>query len=285
MKDFLHSFKFKILVGLFAVIFGIMIYAATTGGKDSAVASFFGAVFSPFQKLSTSISQKVSSGIDKFVNADNYYEENQKLKEQLGEMYNQMVDYENIKEENQYYEEILELKEEYSDLKFSPPCKVIGRTTNDIYQSFFIDKGSRDGVSLHDPVITKDGIVGIVDDVELTFSRVTTILSSEYPIGAYCVRTKETGIVEGSFDYAELGFSRMKFINRESEMKTGDIIVSSGHSGLIPKDMIIGIVSELVPDSSGLSLIAQIKPIVELESLTNVFVIIEFEGQGEGYAD
>ncbi len=285
MREFFKSTKFKVLVGLFAVIFGIMIYSATTGGRDSAIASFFGSVFSPFQKLSTSISESVSSWLDKFVNADKYYDENQKLKDQLSDMYSQMVDYENLKEQNKYYEEILGLQEKYDNMKLSAPCKIIGRTTNDTYQSFFIDKGSRDGISLHDPVITKDGLVGIVDDVELTFSRVTTILSSEYPVGAYCIRTKDTGIVEGNFEYASVGMSRMKFISRESEMKIGDIIVSSGHSGLVPQDLIIGTVSEIVSDSSGLSLIAKIKPNADIGSLTNVFVITEFEGQGEGYAE
>lgn len=285
MKDFIHSVKFKILVAVLALIFGIILYAATTGGKDSAVASFFGTVFSPFQRLSTSISTKVSSVIDTHANADKYYEENQKLKEQLGEMYNQMVDYENIKSENQYYEEILGFKKKAPDLIFSAPCKVIGWTTNDIYRSFYIDKGSNDGIKLHDPVITKDGLIGIIDSVEKTYSRVTTTLSSEYPIGVYCIRTQETGILEGSFEFAEQGVSRMKFIARESEIKIGDIIVTSGYSGLVPKDMVIGTVEEIAPDSSGLSLVAKIKPIVDISGVKNVFVITEFEGQGEGYAE
>lgn len=283
IKDFIHSAKFKVLVAILALIIGIMLYAATTGGQTSAVSSFFGAIFTPVQKLSTTISDKVSTTLDMLTNADKYYDENQQLKAQLDSQYNQIVDYENIKEENQHYEEILGLKESFPDYKFSPPCKVIGRTTNDIYQSFFIDKGSSDGISLHDPVVTSAGLVGIVSSVQMTYSKVTTVLSPEYPMGIFCVRTKETGILEGNFEIAEQGLCNIKFINRDSDIKSGDIIVTSGHSGLVPKDRIIGTVSEVSIDKGGLSLNATVKPIVDISNLKNVFVITEFEGQGVGF--
>lgn len=283
MKDFVHSVKFKILVGILALLFGLMLYAATTGGKQSFVASLMGTVFSPVQKVSSSISNKVSSSLDKFINADEYYDQNQKLRQQLNEQYNQMVDYDKIKEENEHYKEIFGLKDKYPSDKFSPPCRIIGRTTNDIYQSFFIDKGSSDGISLRDPVITGDGLIGIVSEVESTYSKVTTVLSPEYPIGVYCSRTKETGIIEGNYDLAKDGVTRMKMINRDSDIKPGDIIVTSGYSGLVPKDRIIGIVSEVSTDKTGLSINATIKPVANIASITNVFVITEFEGQGVGF--
>lgn len=285
MKEFLGSVKFKVLIFVLALLLGIMLYVATTGGEKSFATSFFGAILSPIQKASTSISNKVNKTLDMIINSDKYYEENEKLKEQLGEFYNQMVDYESLKEQNDNLREILDLKKEYDDYKFSPPCAIIGRTTNDVYQSFFIDKGSRDGISKNDPVITASGLVGIINDVELTYSRVTTILSPENPIGVYCIRTKETGIIEGTYELALDGLCKMKFINRDSELKKGDIIVTSGHSGLVPKDRVIGTVQEVYTEESGLSKVAIIIPIVDIENTTNVFVLTEFEGQGEGYEE
>ena len=71
-KDFIHSLKFKILVGILALLFGIMLYTATAGGNDSAVSSFLGLVFSPVQKLSSSISNKVSTSLDMLTNRNNF---------------------------------------------------------------------------------------------------------------------------------------------------------------------------------------------------------------------
>ena len=285
MKDFVHSMKFKILCGILALLIGIMIYAATTSGGQSAMSSFLGAIVSPFQKFSNAISSKVSTTIDTLVNADKYNKENKELKKKMDELYLQMVDYEDVKEENDHYKEILELKKKYPDFKFSPPCKVIGRTTNDMYQSFTIDKGSRDGIKLNDPVITGDGLVGIVSKVDLTYSTVTTILSPKYNPGLISIKSKDTGSLEGNYDCAVDGYTRMRYINRDSKIEVGEVIVTSGHNGLVPKDRIIGTVEKIEMDKGGLSLNATIKPIVKIDEVTNVFVITEFDGQGKGYND
>ena len=285
MKDFIHSLNFKILAGILAFLLGIMIYSATTNGGPSFVSSFVGIIVSLVQKLSTSISNKVSNTLDMFLNEEDYYNENKELKKKLDELYIQMVDYENVKEENSQLKEVLGLKENYPDYQFSPPCKIIGWATNDVYLSFFIDKGSRDGISLYDPVITGDGFVGIVSEVEMTFSQITTTLSSKFPLGVYCVNSKDTGVIEGDYNHAKNGYIKMKYINRDSQIKAGDIIVTSGYGGFVPKDRIVGTVEKVEMDKGGLSLNATIKPIVEIKDLINVFVITEFEGQGEGYVD
>ncbi len=285
MKDFLQSLKFKILVGILALLLGIMAYAASTEGGKSFISSAIGVIVSPFQEISTAISNKVSSTLDMLANADEYYEENQKLKKKLDELYADMVDYEKIKDDNEHYKEILELKEDYPDYKFSSPCSIIGWDANDLYKSFTINKGSRDGVEINDPVITGEGIVGIISDVQLTYSKVTTVLSPQYPMGVISSKTKEPGYIEGNYDFANDGFVRMKILNRDTKIVKEDIIVTSGHSGLVPADRIVGIVEKVELDKTGLVSEAWVKPIVDFDNIKNVFVITEFEGQGEGYVE
>lgn len=283
MKEFFHSVKFKILVGVVALLFGITIFAATTGGSSSVVSTVIGAIVSPVSKLSSNISHKVSSKLDMLKNASDYYDENKQLKKQLNDMYNKMVDYETVKQENDKYKEMLDLKDKYGDYKLSAPCQVIGRVVNDSFQSFFIDKGSIDGIKLHDPVITSGGLIGIVDSVEQTYSRVTTVISNKYPIGVYEINSKDTGLVEGDFLTAKDSKTMMKLINKDSQIAKDDIIVTSGHSGLVPKNLVIGVVEEVKTAENGLSKEAVIKPVEDIKSLTNVFVITSFKGQGEGF--
>ena len=107
MGDFFKSFRFKVLLCLCALIVGITIYTVTKGGYASGSSSFFGEFFAPLQKLSSALSEKVSSGLDSIVNADRYYRENQKLKEELGRCYNQLIDYDNIKRENEEFRKML----------------------------------------------------------------------------------------------------------------------------------------------------------------------------------
>ena len=205
MGDFFKSFRFKVLLCLCALIVGITIYTVTKGGYSSGSSSFFGEFFAPLQKLSSALSEKVSSGLDSIVNADRYYRENQKLKEELGRCYNQLIDYDNIKRENEEFRKMLELKEKYPDYVFSSPCSIIARTTNDPYGAFTIDKGSDDGIAPNDPVVTSIGLVGICSEVSPRNSRVRTIFSPETPVGVMCVRTKDTGVLQGSYELAEKG--------------------------------------------------------------------------------
>ena len=281
MRDFFQSLKFKIIVCLAAVLIGVMIYSGTTGTG----LSFLGDVMAPVQRFSQNLSNKAESSLNMLTNARQYYDENQRLKEQLGELYSQIVDYDEIKRENEQLRQVIGLKEEFPDYVFSPPAAVIARTTNDPYASFVIDKGSGDDIAVNDPVITAEGMVGVVVKVSKTYSRVKTILSPDVPVGAYCLRTKEPGVVEGSVELAQDGLCKMKYIDRSSDIKKGDIIVTSGNSGLFPVDRVIGTVEEVSVEESGLSLFATIKPVVDIDSITNVFVITDFNGQGEGYEE
>lgn len=283
MREFLKSWKFKILMGIVALLVGLMVYSAAASGAATLPEAIFGAVISPVQRFSTSVTDGVKNFLDKFVNANKYYLENEQLKKQLGEYYNQIYDYEKIKSENEELRKVIGLKEQYPDFEFSPPASVIARNMGDVFGGFSIDKGKNDSVSLYDPVITADGLVGYVTEVAPTYSRVTTVLSTEMNIGVTCVRTKNTGVLIGDIKLAENGDCRMGMIDKDSDMKEGDIIVTTGQSGIFPEGRVIGTVLSVDTEDSGLSLYAVIKPVVDMGKLSSVFVITNFQGQGLGY--
>lgn len=279
MKDFFKTTKFKILAALMAVIVGIAIYSLTQGGYTPDSASFFNVVFEPFQKFSESISNKVTSTLDMLFNAEKYYKENIELKETLNEVYNDIIDYDKITRENEQLRVLLGLKEEYDDYVFSPPCTVIARTTNDPYHSFTIDKGSDDGVKPYDPVITSTGLVGVCYDVSRTTSKVRTLYSPKTAVGVTVVRSKATGIAEGDYELAEEGLFRVNYISKTADVKEGDIVVTSG-SETFPANQLLGTVTEVGMEDSGLSKYAVISPAINPDDVSTVFVITSFNGQG-----
>lgn len=279
MKDFFRTTKFKVLVAVMAVIVGIMIYSVTTGGYAPDSSSVFSIIFEPFQKLSTNISDKVTSTLDMMFNAEKYYNENIELREKLNEVYNDIIDYDQVTRENEQLRVLLGLKEEYDDYQFSPPCTVIARTTNDPYRSFTIDKGSKDGIEPYDPVITSSGIVGICYDVSRSTSKVRTLYSPKTAVGATIVRSKATGIIEGDYELTEDGFCRMNYISKTADLAVGDIVVTSG-SETFPANQLLGTIEEFGMEDSGLSQYAVIKPAINPDDVSTVFVITSFNGQG-----
>ena len=275
MKEFFHSVKFKIIIALTAVLIGAMIYSVTTGGYSSGSNYLFEVIFEPVRNLSSSISDKVSRSLDMVINAEKYYNENQQLKAQLNALYNDVIDYDKVLEENKELRVMLELKEEYNNYKFSPPCTVIARTTNDPYGSFTVDTGANDCIKPGDPVVTETGIVGVCFEVSPSTSKVRTLYSPKTAVGVYTVRTKAEGIAEGGYDLAINGRIRMSYISKESDIREGDVIVTSG-SANYPAGQLIGTVESVEMEQNGLSKFAVIIPAEDPNTITSVFVITDY---------
>lgn len=279
MKDFFYSVKFKIIVCIFALVFGFMIYAAIEGGNIIFPQSILETITQPLSRTATSISNWVENTLDTFVNAQKYRNENIMLREKLNEMYEQIRDKEKTDEENTRLREMLEIEQKNPDYEWSAPCSVIARNANDIYGGFTINRGSSDGIELHDPVFTTIGLVGVITEVSTNHSVVTSILSPDITIGAITSESDAVGIVENDVKYSAEGYCLMSYINKNSKIEEGEVVLTSGGS-VFPSDLIIGMVKEVYNDSNGLTMHAIIEPAENVFNITDVFVITSFDGQG-----
>jgi rod shape-determining protein MreC len=278
MGDFFKSLRFKILLGLLVVLVAFMIRAAYMGGLGTMASYVLGVAATPFQKLSASISYSVTNMLDTLFRAGDYKSENEALKEEIRNLRQQLVDYESAIQENEQYKQFLEIKENNQDFQVELAA-VIGRSPDARFGSVTIDKGSIDGIELRDPVITADGLVGYISEVGPTYSQVITILDPTLHVGVSDVRTRDTGIVEGTVPLSEQGRCKMSYIDRGSAVAKGDIVTTSGVGGVFPKGLMIGTVNEVQVEPHGTSLYAVLEPAVDIYSIKDVVVITEFEGQ------
>ncbi len=285
MNNFFGTFKFKLIVCLTALLAGFMLCSAIADGEPFSGAEFISTVTNPIRKQASSTAEELGGKVDALVNFSYYKDENKKLQQEITELRNNLIDYENTKTELEELRKFIGIKEEHEDFTLSPPCTVISRTTNDPYHSFVIDRGSDDDISLYDPVVTADGIVGVITEVSETYSTVETLLSPGVAVGAMCLQTNDTGIVQGNISYSPDGRCEMIYIDTENTLKYGSIITTSGASGRFPKDYLIGSVVEVRPESSGLSSTAVIQPFVDISQVSAVMVVTGFNGQEAGYED
>ncbi|WP_195283286.1 rod shape-determining protein MreC [Harryflintia acetispora] len=281
MGDFFRSVKFKILVAILCVLVVLMFVGAYLGGRASPTSQFLGLITTPIQKLSSTISGAATGFFEKYVDAQSLYEENQQLKEEIRRLREQVVDIERYKQENDHYKQYLDLKEQNPTLTFEP-AEVIGRDPNERFYAFSIDKGSLDGVSPNDPVITPDGLVGRVSEVGLSYAKVTTILDVANDIGATDSRTRDIGVVSGDVALSAEGLCKMSYLERESAAAPGDLVLTSGLGGVYPKGLVIGTMKEVRTEAAGMTLYAVITPAAQVQNIKDVFIITSFSGQGGG---
>lgn len=280
MKEFLKSFFVRVLAVVALVLVGMMIYSASTGGLATLPQTIAGAVVTPFQSLVTGISNRVSGFFGGLVGGGDLQEQVNALLKENAELRQQIVDYDELKQQNDWYTEILGLHEEHSDYTFASG-RVIGRDPSDAYGNFTISAGKNADVSVNDPVVTTNGdLVGVVYEVGLTYSKVRTVLDPATKVSAQISRTADTGYtVGGTVSMARERQLRLTTLERSSGVAIGDYVVTSGIGGIYPGGLLIGSVCEINSASDGMTLDANVELFADIYNLKQVMVITSFDGQ------
>jgi rod shape-determining protein MreC len=161
---------------------------------------------------------------------------------------------------------------------------IVNRNPTAWYQTVTVNKGSKHGVKVEDPVVANLGLVGKVVSVSDTTSDILLILDGEGQVGALVRNNKGKaifGILRGTYRKGSRlnvsGGLEMDF-RQEDEVNVGDLVFTSGLGGVYPKDIPIGVVNAVRLDSSGLLKTAAIEPIVKFDYLEEVYLVDIPEG-------
>lgn len=247
------------------------------GGIIAPQASLLGTIAAPFEKAATALSNAVKDGRRKAQNNETLIMENTKLQEQINELNKQVADYAKLQSQNEFYKNYLEIKDIHPDYKFADAV-IISKDTTDVYGGFTVDKGSLNGISKYDPVITDAGLVGYISEVGTSTSKVVTVLSSNLSVGTVSVRTGDSGSVCGTLDLAGRGLTKMSNLQRSSSVAIGDYLVTSG-GGVFPNGILIGKISNISQETHTTNLYAVVTPFVDLSAIRQVMIITDFTGK------
>ena len=276
MKDFFDTWKFKILVGIAVFLAAIMAYAGANGRLTAAPQEILSVAVAPFQRVAAAVSNGVSSLWEKYTNIDAILEENEKLTTENAELRGQMVDYDKLKAENEAYKALTNIQEQHPEMSYVSSF-VIGRDPLDSFYGFTLDKGSLDGVEANDAITSDEGyLLGVVTEVDLTSCKVMTILHPSFNAAGVVSRTRDNGIITGSADYAAEGLCILSNLSRSTLTKANDQVITTGLGGVFPPDVLVGVVQELVPEASGKSTIAVLKPGADPRTVKHVFIITNY---------
>lgn len=284
MKSFWKSFLAKAVGVLALILIGVMIYSATTGGLATIPETIVGTFITPIQSLFSGLSDGVSDLFDGLTGGGDLQDEVEALRKENAELRKKLVDYDRYKQENDWYSDILGLHEQNSDYTFASG-RVIGRDPSDVYGNFTISAGSNADIEVNDPVISTDGyLIGVVDEVGLTYAKVRTILDTTSRVSAQISRTGDTGYTAGgTLEQVRRRTIRLTTLERSSGVAIGDDIVTSGIGGVYPGGLLLGSVRSVTPASDGMTLDAEIELFADIYNLKQVMVITSFDGQGSSH--
>ena len=276
MKDFFDPWKFKILVIVAVFLVGIMAYAGANGRLTAAPQELLSVVLTPLQKVTSALSGGAASVWEKYTSIDDVMDRNEQLEAENAELRQQMVDYDRIKAENDAYKALARIQDTNSEATYVSAF-VIGRDPLDEFGGFTLDQGSTDGVAVNDAIISDRGyLLGVVVEVDATSCKVMTILHPSFNAAGVISRTRENGIITGSADYAADGQCVLTNLDRTTEARKGDQVITTGLGGVFPANLLVGTVQEVVPEQSGKSSSAVILPGADPRTVKHVFIVTEY---------
>jgi rod shape-determining protein MreC len=176
-----------------------------------------------------------------------------------------------------------------ADVVSQETAEVIGEEPNPYLNYVTINVGAQQGIELGMPVITGGGaLVGRIAQVRPRTAEVQLLTDRESAIAALIQSSRATGLVVGQPD----GMLRMDYIpqlgvvsaDAASEsgeevrnVSEGDIVLTSGLGGFLPKGLVVGQVTEVQQMDYEMHQTAVLRPAVDFSRLEVLLVITAFE--------
>ena len=229
-------------------------------------------IFEPVENGFAYIADRISDNIRFVWEMSSYKEENEKLVGQINELTRANRDVSELRLENERLSQLLELKSTMNGYS-TVAASVIAYSKNNWYDTIEINKGTRNGLSVGNAVITGDGVVGRITETGPNWSTVSTILNNDNAMGVRVTRTSGLGVVEGDEQLCLDSLCKMTFINQESTIIVGDLLETSGSGGIYPAGLFVGAIREINADNTGELNYATVEPAVDFSRLYEVLVI------------
>lgn len=275
----------KMIVLLISVIMFVSLISLSIRSGDSIpflqqasndITAVMGRVFSRPANALTSVFESVSD-------LQNTYEENQRLKTEIDKIYERQAEISVLRDENMRLGEELELQNSLTEFQ-TISGTVISRSPDNWVDQIIVDRGSQDGVEVGMPVMSGNGLIGRISEVNPTSSKVvllTNIEQTANQVSSEIILDEEIvyGLISGYDNSAE--HLVMSQITSTIEIDEGELITTSGLGGVIPRGLVIGEVEEVTMDAHGLAQQVHVRPAADFENIRYVTIINRLAESGE----
>ena len=275
----------RLAVGFLVLLSLVLITMSFRSGEDgqlSGVQSAGSTVLNPFAVGFERLAQPFRDAYEWSDSLLTARSEAERLRAENRELRQRAIQSEFARQENEY----LRALQDYIDGPRFPDdfqpisAEVIGRPAGAFTQAIVIAAGSRNDVRVNDPVITADGLVGLVTRVTPSTARIQLLTDQDAAVSAVNLPTRAKGIVRHARGTREtLVLDR---VLKQDVIEVGDDVVTagwrtSGLSSLYPKGIPIGEVSSVGQTDTDLYHQVQVDPYVDFGGLDAVLVLVPTE--------
>jgi rod shape-determining protein MreC len=236
-------------------------------------------VLMPFEVAGERISRPFRDGWGYVSDLLDAKSENERLKEENEELRRERI-------ANQTAERLIQRLNEIATYVGGPSfptgfeaivATVVRRPPNPFTQQIMISAGTSDGVAKNAPVVTSDGLVGVVTDATEGSASITLITDQSSAVTASILESGAWGIVKAGPSASTLVLDQ---VEKDELVETDDLVVTAGWAtrkleSLFPEGIPIGVVESVGQQDVDLYKRVQVTPFVDFDSLSEVIVLKE----------
>lgn len=261
MKKSRYIFLLVILIGLSLAYF----YLPTS--IVSPFRNLVSRVASPLQKILYSGGQGTRNFFSDISDIKNLRTENNDLQLQVADLVQENAALKEVKAENDLLKKEIEVRGGVvaEDLLLA---RIIGREPSSFLQFFSVDQGESSGVKVGQAATFEGVLVGRVTKVTLVSSQITLVLSSHSIVQAELQDSRTLGIVKGGLQGIYLDN-----IPQDEPFKIGELVVTSGLGGDLPKGIIIGKVDKVTTPKSEIFQTFSLTTPLDFNKIETVFIL------------
>jgi len=178
-----------------------------------------------------------------------------------------------LKEENDRLRKVLNFAEERNNYNYIA-CDIIGYSGGNFLDGYIVNKGENENIQKGMIVIEAQGLVGQVTSVGSNWSIIQSLANENIAVSVMVESTRDaTGYLKGFRDSKNSNLAKVYDLPMDSEVKEGDIIMTSGVGMLYPKEIRIGEVISVEEDKIKVMKSAVVKPYVDFNKLEELFIV------------
>ena len=266
--------KLAVTIIVLSVTFlGLIAYTVKKENR-SIIESGAGSALNPVQRLLYGATDQIKETLDFFLNFSEVKSQNKELVDENEDLKNKLAEYSDLKEENERFREMLNFAEERDNYNYIG-CDIISYSGGSFNDGYVVNKGTNDNVAKGMVVTTNKGLVGQVTSVGTNWSIVQTLTNENIAVSVMVESTRDaTGYIAGyKEDSQNRNLAKVYDLPMDSEVKEGDVILTSGVGMVYPKEIRIGEVIKVEEDKVKVMKSAIVKPYVDFNKLEDLFIV------------
>ncbi len=143
-----------------------------------------------------------------------------------------------LERDNRRLRQLLELQQDSADRLRAP---VISRETLGWWQQLVLGSGALEGLRAGQAVLAPGGLIGRISAVTPSTARVTLLTDPTSRVGVWVARSQSHGLLSG----VGTGRPLLRFLEKDPQVRPGDVVVTSPASTLVPPNLPVGVIQSV----------------------------------------